>query len=141
MTKEEALEKSGVNFNALKFELEYTAKNILLAMQIWSDQESDKAVAKRDEEIAKWLDDRHHYYEHPDFYIHLNVAEYKQFLSTPSASTEPSIPIREIEKLKDRYERMLMLLQMRNIKNSKLGGYQIFISELDNILQSIKPKP
>jgi hypothetical protein len=144
-----------------------------------ANQESAKAVAKRDKEIKEWINankfksNDHGIVIYPDHLI--------TFLSTPTsaeiAQVEPekvsdnfkiniipelsrgeleerciemyerlhnqidSIPIREIEKLKDRYERMLMLLQMRNIKNSKLGEYQIFISELDNILQSIKPKP
>jgi len=109
MTKEESLEKAGVNFNALKFELEYTAKNILLAMQIWSDQESAKAVAKRDVEIKEWAMDNTTPCDmmpsnprDANFRRGYDTAMYdlKYFLSTPSVPTEPSIPIREAIKLK-----------------------------------------
>lgn len=66
MTKEKILDINGFDFDAFKYENEYSAKNLLLAMKEYAQQESEKAF-NASREVAS-SDDKHFtIYKYPTF--------------------------------------------------------------------------
>lgn len=66
------------------------------AMQLYADQESAKAVQKRDSEVLSYISG----FVNHNRVVLVDFSTIDRFLSTPSVPTEPSIPISEIKELK-----------------------------------------